>query len=169
MMKVISIVSLVIVSMLLVSCSSLQSPCIIGERVTFSEGDIGSETVWKLDSEIYHIKITSTNSISGALVEWDSKSNAYKTTTGELVLSELSGTKFLNFKDDEVYNVHRIVPADNGSIVFYSIDEEELKKYISTGRVESEKDIGMYLLKGTATASRGIAKEMKRPNQTGGR
>lgn len=149
MMKIISIVSLLLLSLFLASCSSLQSPHIIGDRVIFPDNDVGSETVWEVDEEIYHIKIVSSNVIVGAVVEWDSASKTHKTTSGELVLSELNGKLFLNYKEDDLYHIHRIVPSGNDSVVFYSVDNEEIKKLISTGRVESEKGNGVYLLKGT--------------------
>jgi predicted P-loop ATPase/GTPase len=148
MMKIIPIINALVLSLFLASCSSLQSPCIIGEKVIFPESAVGTETVWEVDDEIYHIRIISTNAIAGAVVEWDSESQTHKTTTGELVLSELNGKQFLNYKEDDLYHIHRIVPSGNDSIVFLSIDAEEMKKHISTGRVESEKG-STYFLKGT--------------------
>lgn len=150
MMKIISIVCSLILTVILTSCSSLQSPYIVGEEITFLEDEVGEETVWKIEDEIYHVRIVDTNSLVATIVEWDSDKKAHTLKTEEIIVSHLDDYMFLNVKIDDLYNIHYVVPSDGDRVLlFYSIDTDGLKKHISKGVIETDKDSGTYKLDGS--------------------
>jgi hypothetical protein len=150
MKKIISIASSFIIAIFQTSCSSLQSPYIVGEQITFLEDEVGEETVWKIDDEIYHVKIVSTNSLIASVVEWDSDKKSHALKTEEIIISELADHMFLNVKADDLYHIHYMVPSDGERVLlFYNIDSEELKKHIPNGVIETEKDSGIFKLEGS--------------------
>ena len=149
-MKTISIFNALLLSLFLTSCSSLQSSFIVGERITFLEDEVGNETVWKIENKIFHVRIVGTNSLVASVVEWDSEKKTHDLKTEEIIISQLNDHMFLNVKIDDLYNIHYMVPADNKRVIlFYNIDGDELKKHISKGVIETEKDSGIYQLEGT--------------------
>ena len=133
---------------LLSSCSSLKSPYYIGEKVEFSENEIGNETVWRLEEDVYHVKIVSSNEVVVSTVNWVDRNKKFTTENHELVISELDDRLFINLKEDDLYRVLRITPAGQ-SIVFYMVDGDQLKKHIPSGKVEFTEKGDVYTLKGS--------------------
>ena len=150
MNKILMIISALVLSMLLASCSPVESPYIIGERTVFSENEIGSESVWEIKDQIFHVKIINSNEVVATEVDWDPEERVHKMETHDIIVTELDDHLFLNIRNDEegLYYIHRIVRSDKHSIVFYSFDEEEIEKHISSGKVHNRTDGGV-VLKGT--------------------
>jgi hypothetical protein len=118
--------------------------------MTFLEDEVGEETVWKIEDKIYHVRIVDTNSLIASIVEWDSDKKAHALKTEEVIVSLLDDHIFLNVKIDDLYHIHYMVPSDGDRVIlFYNIDTDELKKHISNGVVETDKDSGIFKLEGS--------------------
>lgn len=149
MKRVVCCFGLVALSAMLVACSSLKSPHYVGERVTFQEDAVGSESVWKIEEEIYHVKIVNSNEVVGSLIEWNDEKKAHVPKSFELVVSKLGQHLFFNVMDGGLYNVHRVAMGGDDSVIFYMLDAEAIKKHEPSGRVEPDKDGNVFTLKGS--------------------
>lgn len=135
---------------LLVSCSALQSSDIVGERKTFSEEEVGSESVWKIEDQLYYVRVASANRLVASTVKWDKDRQAHKLETEEIVLSRLGDDQFLNLKIEDLYHIHYMVPSDDGRVLlFYGINPDALNKHLGRGVVKRDARQDVYTLEGT--------------------
>ena len=138
----------ILTSLLLTACSTLQSPFYIGERVPFEADDVGNETVWKVNDDLYHVRIVNTNLIVAASLKWDEPTGSFQKKTQEVVVSKLNETLFVNLRKNDLYTVLRATPSDE-FIVFYTAEDAEIKKHLGTRCIESAEGDDTYVLQGT--------------------
>jgi hypothetical protein len=148
-MKTTALIFPLISILMLASCASLQSPYVIGEATTYSEDEIGNETVWKIDDEIYYARIISTNTVAVSVVKWDQEAQSNSVETVDLIRSELDGHGFVNFKEADAYFISRVAPFGDNTLVFYPVDNDALEKLIASDHIEQGEKKGAYILKGT--------------------
>lgn len=150
MKKTWSTVGLFLAVSLLVSCSALQSPEIVGERKAFAEDEVGNESVWKIEDQIYYVRVAATNRLVASIVEWDKDRQTHKLETEEIVLSRLGDDQFLNLKIEDLYHIHYLVPSDDGRVLlFYGINPDALNKHLGRGVVKTDARHDVYTLEGT--------------------
>lgn len=147
MIRVIITAQITLLSLLMTSCSSLQSPHYIGDKVEFQDSDIGKETAWRVDKDIYHVKITGSDKVVASLTRWNKESEEYIAETNEFILSKLEDHFFLNIKDEDFYTVLHISVSDD-MIAFYDLDSDEISKHLESGKIEAEGKY-TFLLKGS--------------------
>ena len=146
--KKLGLICSLICTVFLSACSSIHSPFVIGQAVEFSDDEIGNETVWKIDDEIYHVRVVGSNAVAVGEVKWDQTNRTHTVETTEIILSELDGYRFLNVKEDNSFLICYMAVSGERNVVFYPVNEN-IKKHLSSGNIERVEKEGAYLLKGS--------------------
>ena len=122
------------------SCSSLKSPYYVGEKQPIKDKELSTESVWQAGDAVYFVRMIDTNTVIASTVEWDKATQKHTLSTGQLVLSKLGDTFFLNVKNDDLYTILRMIPSADNSWILLTIDSGKVEADIAEGKIKAHKD-----------------------------
>ena len=129
------------------SCNQLKSKYYIGEKETIPMKELKSETIWQFGDDVFYLRILDSLNVIASSLEWQESDKEYKVKTFEVIFTNLDEAKFLNVKgEDGMYTLLRMVGADDGTIVFFTVNEEFMKNEIKQGQVRAKEDGSDYIL-----------------------
>ena len=139
--KVMILIGCVIICLFLSSCYTLQSKHVVGEKNIIEYKKIDAENRWQYKDEDFFTRVIGPGTLVGSSLRWDESKKEYKASNGQIVLTQLDETNFLNIKGDkeDLYTIYRMDYSGDGSIVVYTIKEETMDRHIKEGKVKATK------------------------------
>ncbi len=137
---------------ILASCTSIKSEHYVGKIEPISDKEIGEETIWQFDDEVFHVKILSSEKAVGSQLKWNKEANKYETEDYDIIISKIGDALFLNIKkqNEKLYTILRLSPTVSDEIVLFSVDKDVLTKHIAEGKLKATaKDKHTYTLEMT--------------------
>lgn len=125
------------ISGVLVSCSELRSPHYVGEVVEIMEEDLGRESAWVMDEELYWIRRTGSNSFVAATMEWNRKTETYEARTAPILLTQLDDHLYLQLKEDDEYIILRAACSQDESLILFTIKKDIIEKDVQEGKIRA--------------------------------
>ena len=144
--KIRSTTAMLTISIGLLSCSVLQSPHYVGEKIDISEEDLSNQSIWVHKEDVYYVRRTGTNTFLAATMKWDAKKSAFTVHSFPLFLSELGDHLFLNIKNGDLYTILRVACCDDESIILFTVDLNMMKQEIADGKVKAHEDDGNIIM-----------------------
>lgn len=135
-----------------ISCTSLKSRHIAGEKVLLTTEDISADSIWKAGEEVYFVRLVEEGTLVAATLNWDEKTGAYAMQTYQLVPSKIGEHHFLNVKDGDYYTILRLVGAGEDAVVLFTVDKDKLAKDRADGLLEAREEDGDIIVDGSKEA-----------------
>jgi hypothetical protein len=132
---------------LLASCTTLKSEHYVGTKETIPVQEIKKETIWQYEDAVYYVRVLDSLNAIASTLEWDENNKRYQVQTFEVVVTSLGDDKFLNIKgEDRLYTILRMAGAMDGTIVFFTVNEEQINEDIRRGIVKATKKNSEFIL-----------------------
>ncbi|MFA7173361.1 MAG: hypothetical protein WC340_08100 [Kiritimatiellia bacterium] len=128
------------------SCASLKCKYFPGARESVTDKGLSGKSIWKFGTETYHVQVVNSNKVVAAWVKWDEATATHKLESGEVVLSKLDETLFLNLQTEGLYTILRVVPAGERDVVLLTIDHEKVEADFEKGVIKGTKKDGVFTL-----------------------
>ena len=129
-----------------ISCTSLKSKHIAGEKVPLTQEDISADSIWKLGDDVYFLRLAEEGTLVAATLSWNEKTGAYAMKTYQLVPSKIGEHHFLNVKDGDYYTILRLVGAGEDEVVLFTVDKDKLAKDIADGLLQAREEDGGFIV-----------------------
>jgi hypothetical protein len=138
----------------LTACDTLKSEYYPGTQLIVSDSDIGDESIWTFNEEVYYVHRIGSNDFVAATLNWNKEKQTYERECFPIIASLLTKDHhFLSAKgEDGLYSILRANPAadmHDGSWVIQWIDADVLKSHAEAGKIEIDADGRKYTLKGS--------------------
>ena len=125
-------------TIVLSSCSGLESKYYPGEKIVISEDDLSDESIWRYQDDVYYVMRTTSNTFTAATLKWDDKKGDYTTQSFLLVPSQLGKHAFLNIKGGgDRYTIFHATYDGGDSVVLFRVDREKMEQDIAEGIVRA--------------------------------
>ncbi|MEA3346863.1 MAG: hypothetical protein U9Q21_02100 [Candidatus Auribacterota bacterium] len=145
---VIKLTGCVIISLFLTSCASLKSKHYVGIKEPIEKEDLEEESIWQFEDKVFYVRALDPATAIASSLKWDDSKKEYKIITTQVVLTKLDEHLFLNLKGEkeDLYTILRLTGSMDGTMIIFTVDDEEIEKHIKEGKVKAIKKGDNFIL-----------------------
>ncbi|MCP3898755.1 MAG: hypothetical protein GY707_03365 [Desulfobacteraceae bacterium] len=153
------IFSCIMISGILMSCSSLKSEHYVGEKLPIHEL-LQKESIWQFKDTVFYVRTGGDSHefvTTATALQWNELKNKYDIKTSKIVLTKLPNkdvdvddSRFLNLKNDkdDLYTILRLIPANNDKdLIIFTVNDNVIEKHIKEGKVKAVEKSKDFILK----------------------
>jgi len=133
----------------LLSCTSMKSHHIVGQKQVLAEKDLSQESVWKMGHDVFFVRRMDDNSLIAAAMDWHKNTQTYSVASYPLVVSKLGAYTFLNIKDGDLFTILRLVGTEGDALVLLSVDSNKIEADMEAGLIKAHRDDHAFILSGS--------------------
>lgn len=135
----------------LAGCDGMESAHHVGVEEPLFKDHMRSDSIWRYDNEIFHVKARDDSSAVAAALAWDDKEERFRLHEKEILVTRLGDQLFLNVKEGEYYRIFRLGYTQDGSgapaFVVYRADTKKLKRDARAGRIKTMKSDSKHVVR----------------------
>jgi hypothetical protein len=146
-----TVLSCMMISVSLVSCSSLKSEHYVGELLPAADEEIVDASLWEFDNQVFFVNVIDSSTLAASTLRRNKEKKEHEIIKSKIILTELEkpGAYFLNMKEstEDLYTILLLVPTKSEkAYLVYTVDNDIIKKHIKEGKVKAVQKGNDYIL-----------------------
>lgn len=146
----------ILIGLCLVSCSSLKSKHLVGQKAFVVDETTEETSLWEFEDNIFHVNAVDSSTLMASTLKWNKTKKIHEAIKREIVLTELRGSKekpveafFLNLRKpgEKLYTILLLgMTSNEKDWLIFTINDDVIKEHIKTGKTKAVRDGDDFIL-----------------------